>query len=50
MEEYTSQEIAEKLHITLCTVEAHRFSLFQKLDVKNVANLIKMAIQRGLVK
>jgi DNA-binding NarL/FixJ family response regulator len=44
-----SQEVADKLFISLRTVETHRFNLTQKLDVKNAAGLVKEAIKRGLV-
>ncbi|HVX00991.1 MAG TPA: response regulator transcription factor [Candidatus Babeliaceae bacterium] len=50
VQELTSQEIADKLFISLHTVESHRFSLFQKLDVKNMIGLVKVAIQMGIVK
>ena len=49
-EEHTNQEIADKLYLSLRTVENHRNNLLQKLDVKNTAGLVKIAIQEGLVK
>jgi DNA-binding NarL/FixJ family response regulator len=49
-EEHTNQEIADKLFLSLRTVENHRNNLLQKLDVKNTAGLVKIAIQEGLVK
>lgn len=49
VEEYTTQEIAEKLFISFRTVENHRYSLLQKLDVKNSVGLVKLAIQMGLI-
>ena len=49
IEEYTNQEIADKLFLSLRTIENHRFSLFQKLDVKNTVGLVKVAIQLGLI-
>lgn len=49
VEEYTNQEIAEKLFISLRTVENHRFSLLHKLEVKNAIGLVKVALQLGLV-
>ena len=49
IEEYTNQQIADKLFLSLRTIENHRFSLFQKLDVKNTVGLVKMAIQLGLI-
>jgi len=47
--EYTSQEIADKLFLSLRTVETHRMNLLLKLDVKNMVGLVKAAIQMGLV-
>ncbi len=49
IEENTNQEIADKLFLSLRTIENHRFSLFQKLDVKNTVGLVKAAIQLGLM-
>lgn len=49
-EEYTSQEIAEKIHLSARTVENYRLGLLQKLDAKNIAGLIKKAIRMGIVK
>lgn len=48
VQEYTSPEIADKLFISLRTVEAHRCSLLQKLDAKNLVALVKIAMQMGL--
>ena len=45
----SSQEIADKLFISLRTVETHRLNLNQKLDVKNTAGLVKEAMKRGLI-
>ena len=49
VEEYTSQEIADKLFISLRTVEGHRLNLLQKLDAKNTVGLVKVALQMGLI-
>jgi DNA-binding NarL/FixJ family response regulator len=46
--ELSSPEIASKLFISHRTVENHRFSLMQKLGVKNVAGLVLKAVQLGL--
>lgn len=46
---YTTSAIAEKLFVTPATVETHRMNLFQKLDVKNVAALVREAIQNNLL-
>lgn len=48
-EGFSNQEIADKLFISLRTVETHRLNMNQKLDVKNTAGLVKEAIKRGLI-
>lgn len=48
-EEYTNPEIAEKLFLSVRTVDTHRQNLIQKLDVKNTAGLVKYAIKSGLI-
>ena len=45
----SNQEVADKLFISLRTVETHRLNLSQKLGAKNAAGLVKEAIRRGLV-
>lgn len=47
--ECSNQEIADRLFISLRTVETHRYNLMQKLDVKNTAGLLRMAAQMGMV-
>lgn len=42
-----SREIADRLYISENTVEAHRKSLFAKLGVRNIADLIVKAGKRG---
>lgn len=42
-----SREIADKLFISENTVEAHRKSLFAKLGVRNIADLVVKATKRG---
>lgn len=44
-----SQEIAEKLFISERTVEAHRGNIMKKLQAKNMAELIKKAMNLGLI-
>jgi DNA-binding NarL/FixJ family response regulator len=48
-EEFTNAEIAEKLFISVRTVDTHRQNLLQKLDVKNTAGLVKYAIKSALL-
>lgn len=45
----TTPQIAEKLNLSQLTIETHRRNLLQKFDVNNVAALIKVAVQQGLV-
>lgn len=49
VKEFTTEEIANQLFITSKTVEAHRSNLIQKLDVKNVAGLVRVALEKGLI-
>lgn len=48
IEEFTTKEIAAKLFISDCTVESHRTNLTQKLGVKNMAGLVRVAFENGL--
>lgn len=47
--EMTNQEIADKLSISLRTVDTHRRNLLQKLGVKNTAGLVRYAMQNNLL-
>jgi len=46
----TNNEIAAQLFLSHRTIENNRLALYQKLGVKNTAELIRTAIQQGLVK
>lgn len=48
-EEHTSSEIAEQLSISEKTVEKHRAHLMEKLGVRNLAGLTRLAVKYGLV-
>lgn len=48
-DELTTQEIAAKLFLSEKTVESHRAALLAKLNVRNIAGLIKMAIKWKLL-
>lgn len=48
-QEFTTEEIAEKLFISSKTVESHKSNLFQKLGVKNSAGLVRVAFEKGLI-
>lgn len=49
IKEYTTEEIATKIFISVKTVESHRSNLIQKLGVKNTAGLVRVAFEKGLV-
>lgn len=48
VDEYTNQEIADKLFISVRTVDAHRRNLLQKIGAKNTAGLVKFALEKNL--
>ncbi len=43
----SNKDIAEALHISVRTVESHRANIMVKLDLKNVADLVKYAVRKG---
>ena len=45
----TTPDIAQQLNLSPLTVETHRKNLIQKFQVRNVAALIKVAAQQGLL-
>ena len=47
--EFSNNEIAEKLFISLRTVQTHRLNISQKLNAKNLVTLVKEAYRRGLI-
>ena len=46
---HTNAEIAQKLYLSVRTVETHRSHIQQKLRVSSRAELVSYALQRGLV-
>ena len=48
-EEKSSYEIAEKLNVSLKTVETYRSNLYKKLKVKNVVGLAMYAVRNKIV-
>ena len=46
---HTNREIADVLEISVRTVEVHRFNLMRRLNVRNVAQLFRRALQLGLL-
>lgn len=47
--EFTNHEIAERLFISLRTVQTHRLNISHKLNAKNLVTLVKEAYKRGLI-
>lgn len=45
----TNKKISDLLHISVKTVEKHRASLMSKLEAKNIADLIRIAIKHRLI-
>ncbi len=46
----SSQEIAEKLYLSVRTVDNYRFNILLKMDAKNIAILVRKAIESGIVR
>lgn len=47
-QEFTNQEIADKLDISVRTVDAHRRNLLQKTGARNTAGLVRFALENNL--
>jgi DNA-binding NarL/FixJ family response regulator len=48
-EGHSTQEIAQILDLSVKTVETHRTQLMERLDIHDIANLVRYAIRMGLV-
>jgi DNA-binding NarL/FixJ family response regulator len=48
-EGFTNQEIADKLFISIRTVESHKNHIMQRLELKSSVDLVKFAIRNNLV-
>lgn len=44
-----NHEVAERLHVSVKTVETHRAHIMEKLNLNNIAELVKYAIEIGVV-
>lgn len=44
-----NQEIADRLHVSVKTVETHRAHIMEKLNLNNIAELVKYSIEIGIV-
>ena len=49
-EGYSTKKIASTLKISVKTVETHRMQLMERLDIHDIAGLVRYAIRIGLVK
>lgn len=49
-EEFTMKQIAKRLDISDKTVQNHRATIMDKMNVKNTAGLVKFAFMKGLIK
>ena len=49
VKEHTTQEIANKLFISLKTVESHRSNLLAKMNARNTAGLVRIAMENNLI-
>jgi two-component system, NarL family, response regulator NreC len=45
----SNKELASALNVSLSTIESHRYSIFQKLNVHTIAELVLYAVRRGLL-
>ena len=49
-EGHQTKEIAEKLHVSVKTIEARRRTIMDKLNIPSVAGLVRYAIREGISK
>ena len=49
VDELTTTEISESLHISVNTVETHRRNIMHKLGARNIAGVVRFAIENGLL-
>jgi DNA-binding NarL/FixJ family response regulator len=48
-EGHTNQEIADRLSLSIKTVQAHRANVMDKLALRDITHLVRFAIRHGLV-
>jgi DNA-binding NarL/FixJ family response regulator len=45
----SNKEVASLLNVAVSTVETHRSSLMQKLDLHNTAEIVLYAVRKGII-
>ena len=48
-QEFTTNEIADKMFLSTRTIESYRKRLLEKTDTRNTAGLVRFAIEKGLL-
>lgn len=48
-EGHSTKDIAQKLNLSVKTVDTHRTELMQRLDIHDIAGLVRYAIRIGLI-
>lgn len=48
-ESFTNQEIADRLFISIRTVESHKNNIMRKINLRTTVDLVKFAIQNNLI-
>jgi DNA-binding NarL/FixJ family response regulator len=49
-QQYTAQEIGEKLFLSKRTVEGYRIKILEKMNVKNTAGMVVFALKHNFIK
>lgn len=49
-EGHPNKEVAKELNIAVSTIETHRLSLMQKLDLHNTAEIVLYAVRKGIIR
>ena len=49
-EGFTSKEIAKKLNVSVKTIDTHRTQIMERLNIHDIASLVRYAIRMGIVK
>jgi len=45
----TNKDIATALNLSVCTVDAHRGHIMEKLNLHSVGELVRFAVRKGLI-